>query len=62
MFGRNEDKRYVKVSEQNLGMIRLYTVVDSETGVNYLIVVSGNGTTITPLLDRDGKVKVDNGY
>ena len=30
-------------------------LVDKETGVNYLMVKSGYGTGITPLLEADGK-------
>ena len=33
-------------------------LVDRETGVNYLMVKSGYGTGITPLLGADGKVIV----
>ena len=31
-------------------------LVDTETGVNYLLWKSGYGAGITPLLDSDGKV------
>ena len=30
-------------------------IVDTETGVNYLLVSYGNGCGLTPLLDSDGK-------
>jgi len=30
-------------------------LIDKETGVNYLMVKSGYGLGITPLLDKDGK-------
>ena len=35
-------------------------IVDTVTGVNYLISTSENsfGTSITPLLDKDGKIVV----
>ncbi|MBQ8604398.1 MAG: hypothetical protein IJ410_06120 [Oscillospiraceae bacterium] len=33
-------------------------LVDKETGVNYLMVKSGYGAGLTPLLDADGKVIV----
>ena len=33
-------------------------LVDKETGVNYLMVKSGYGTGLTPLLGADGKVIV----
>ena len=30
-------------------------VMDTKTGVQYLIVSSANGVAVTPVLDRDGK-------
>ena len=30
-------------------------IVDKETGVNYLVIISGYGLGITPILDKDGK-------
>lgn len=30
-------------------------LVDKETGVNYLVLKSGYGLGITPILDKDGK-------
>lgn len=33
-------------------------LVDTETGVNYLLVSSGASIALTPLLDSDGKVIV----
>ena len=34
-------------------------LVDTETGVNYLVVSAGFGGGVTPLLDSSGKVVVD---
>ncbi len=34
-------------------------LVDTETGVNYLVVSSGFGGGVTPLLDSDGHVVID---
>jgi len=34
-------------------------LVDTETGVNYLVVSSGFGGGVTPLLDSNGNVVVD---
>ena len=34
-------------------------LVDKQTGVNYLSFVGLSGSTITPLLDRDGRPLVD---
>lgn len=36
-------------------MTSLSVWVDQETGVNYLVVNSGQGCGVTPLLGRDGK-------
>ena len=30
-------------------------IVDTETGVNYLFVVYGNGAGLTPLIDENGR-------
>ena len=35
---------------------------DNETGVQYLMVECGYGVSITPLLDKDGKLAVDARY
>lgn len=35
-------------------------LVDKKTGVNYLVVTSGYGLGVTPLLDQDGKPIVSN--
>jgi len=34
-------------------------LVDTETGVNYLVVSTGFGGGVTPLLDKDGHVVID---
>ena len=34
-------------------------LVDTETGVNYLVVSSGFGGGVTPLLDSSGNVVID---
>ena len=52
------DKRF-EIIENQSGFVQEYSVlVDHETGVNYLILNSVNGCSITPLLDRNGKVIV----
>lgn len=54
-----ERKRFkVKLKEHLSGSI-IKIVVDTKTGVNYLIT-SGIGLSgMTPLLDKDGKVVID---
>lgn len=49
-----KDKRFeVVYSEGTLDVRQI--LVDKETGVNYLFVVSGYGGGLTPLLDAYGK-------
>ena len=37
-------------------------IVDTETGVNYLFVVYGNGAGLTPLIDENGKPIITRGF
>ena len=37
-------------------------IIDTETGVNYLLVTYGYGAGLTPLIDEDGKPIVTRGY
>ena len=50
---RDKKKRFVVKEEQSLGFGAVQIVVDTETGVNYLL------TGLTPLLDRNGAVVID---
>ena len=48
-------KRFVKIVNEALGVVETASVyVDRETGVHYLLVQSGNGTGLTPLLNEHG--------
>lgn len=49
-----EKKRFEKVYSQGT-LIRAEVYEDKETGVNYLLMTSGDAGGLTPLLDRDGK-------
>ena len=56
MFGKDKkEKRFVIKEDQILGFGAIHIVVDTNTGVNYLMTQNG----VTPLLDSDGKVIVD---
>lgn len=60
---KNKDGRFAVVlmegsSLKNEGLRQI--IVDKETGVNYLLIKSGYGLGITPLLDKDGKVITTN--
>lgn len=56
MFGKKEEKRFAVLHEENTGfMTSCSVIVDKTTGVNYLLVTQGQGSGLTPLLDRNGK-------
>ncbi|WP_037284138.1 DUF6440 family protein [Saccharibacillus sacchari] len=67
MFSRNKEERpnrfYEKSSEYlpETGNTKIAILVDRETGVNYVYtwIVSNSSGGITPLLDRNGNVVVD---
>lgn len=62
MCGKEEkEKRFIIKEEQSLGFCVgvLYIVVDTQTGVNYLMSVGNSVKAMTPLLDSEGKVVVD---
>ena len=60
MFGKEKkEKRFVIKEEQSLGFGAVYIVVDTQTGVNYLMTAGTGLNGMTPLLDSDGKVVVD---
>lgn len=62
MFGKKneEDQRfYIKSSEDIPTLGRIIVLVDRETGVNYLQTWVGSGSGITPLLDSNGQVVVE---
>lgn len=62
MFGKKneEDQRfYIKLSEDIPTLGRIIVLVDRETGVNYLQTWVGSGSGITPLLDANGQVVVE---
>lgn len=54
-----KEKRFVIKEEQALAFGVLYVVVDTLTGVNYLMTVGGGPSGMTPLLDSDGNVVID---
>lgn len=50
------EERYEFVYRQSKSFgTEIQTLVDKETGVNYLFVSSGASGGLTPLLDADGK-------
>ncbi|MBR6249022.1 MAG: hypothetical protein IKQ89_08515 [Muribaculaceae bacterium] len=50
------DKRFVWVDRETGGFLKeAIVIVDSQTGVNYLLVSYGNTGGLTPLLDENGR-------
>ena len=51
-----DSKRFVWRDKEMKGILNeAMVIVDTETGVNYLLVVRGYGAGLTPLIDEDGK-------
>lgn len=61
MFQKKEghEDRFVIKSKEGFQGGDLVVFADKQTGVNYLSFVGLSGSTITPLLDRDGRPLVD---
>lgn len=54
----NKEKRFETIYKENGGLSNVgnrYILMDKETGVQYLVLNSGYGLTMTPLLDSYGK-------
>lgn len=54
----SKDNRFIVLSKEGSSLTesgQKQILIDKETGVNYLLVKSGYGLGITPLLDKDGK-------
>lgn len=49
-----KEERFVKIYEEGTLFGRVL-IVDKETGVTYLVVESGFGLSVTPLIDAVGK-------
>lgn len=59
MFKKSKkEKRFITKSQQGLGLGAIEILVDTETGVNYLLPQTPYGG-ITPLLDKDGNIVID---
>ena len=52
-------KRFQVKEEHFLGVGTIQIVVDSKTGVNYIVTAGMTNNGITPLLDKKGKVVID---
>lgn len=52
-------KRFQVKEEQSLGLGAIQIVVDTATGVNYILSMGTGVSGITPLLDENGNVVID---
>ena len=60
MFGKEKkEKRFVEKESQGMGLGGLQIIVDTQTGVNYLVAYESGPTSITPLLNQNGEVVID---
>ena len=59
MFGKKEKRFSVKEMESYGGSGTIRIIVDTKTGVNYIMTEGVGGSSITPLLDSNGKVMIE---
>lgn len=55
-MAQKKEKRFQIREEEGLGFGAVQIVVDTQTGVRYILVSGASGMSITPLLDREGNV------
>lgn len=54
-----KEKRFIVKEEQSFYFGAILVVVDTATGVNYLVTYGSGASGITPLLDANGNVVID---
>ena len=59
MFEKKEKRFRVKEMESYSGSGTIRIIVDTKTGVNYIMTEGVGGSSITPLLDNNGKVMIE---
>ena len=59
MFGKKEKRFSVKEVESYSGSGTIRIIIDTKTGVNYIMTEGVGGSSITPLLDSNGKVMIE---
>ena len=59
MFNNKKEKRFIVKEVQGIQLGAIQIVVDTVTGVNYLMTVGSAPSGITPLLDENGNVVID---
>ena len=55
-MAQKKEKRFQIMEEEGLGFGAVQIVVDTQTGVHYILASGVGGLSITPLLDREGNV------
>ena len=58
-MAQKKEKRFPIREGEGLGSGAVQIVVDTQTGVHYILASGVGGLSITPLLDRDGRVVVE---
>ena len=53
-----KEKRFRIIEEEGLGLGAIQIVVDTRTGVHYLLASGTGGLAMTPLLDSGGRVVI----
>lgn len=61
MFEKKE-KRFKVKFEESFGLGGVQIIVDTATGVNYVLTVGTGISGLTPLLDEYGNVVIDSRY
>ena len=60
-MAKKSDNRFQVIPEEKYEMVTSSRILrDKETGVLYFFYTWGYGGGLTPLLDKDGKVMIDN--
>ncbi|MCE4956420.1 DUF6440 family protein [Macrococcoides caseolyticum] len=60
-----QDKRFTNYKDgsgKSSKMLSTYIIVDEQTGVQYLYAAMGYGAGVTPIIDKDGKPVLADGY
>ncbi len=59
MFSNKEEKRFIIKEQQGIAFGSVSIIVDTKTGVNYLMSIGSGPSSLTPLLDENGNVVID---
>jgi len=59
LLGNNFTVKEVLTNNNNNDAEKVYVVIDKKSGVNYYWIASGQGRSLTPIYNKDGKVVID---